>query len=247
MKINKIYTLNPTKQTKNRFSISLNQLFFNSKTLTLLVLLAFGISSCTSTRHTLPSTEERNNWKIIKIISEENREWTIYSQEVTGSKFLAFKLEGEVNMTPILAVKAMREEIENSKAYLDEKEGFTKVLSSSKEELISYSVFQMPFPFKDRAMLEKYTFSNDEKTGVHKVTWKEDWNATSKETKGVIRVPINQGYWEFIPMERNKSKAIYMVLNDPGGKIPAKFVNPAIIKELPKKLRSLEKISAKLN
>ena len=197
--------------------------------------------SCSAQRATRLKNRSYREWKAyqwqIEGQKDENgQRWTSYSRKVEGSKFKEFKIVGEMSITPALAVKALRARTEDSTTYLDEDEGFIEVLSNSKEEALVYSVYNMPFPFKDRAMCERFVFSHDKESGTHKISWKEDWEHAPKRNDNAIKMPVARGSWEFIPINENLTKATYIVHADPGGSIPAWLVNLSVANGLYKEL-----------
>lgn len=183
-------------------------------------------------------------WEENEKLANLDRGWHVYSRKVKDSKFKEFKIEGLINVSPSKAITTLREKTENSKLYLDEKEGFVDVLNSAPKELLVYSVYHMPFPFKDRSMCERFTVSIDSISGVHKISWMEDWTAYTGSTTGTIKMPIARGFWLFEPTGEGTSKASYCVHAEPGGHIPAWMVNATVGKGLSKEFESLEDIAA---
>ena len=201
--------------------------------------------SCSMTQMNPSKENIDEGWEIVNQEKSKNPPaWTIYSRKKADSKFKEFKISGNINVPPDVAIQALREKTENSQKYIDKKTGFIHVLSSTKEEALIYSVFQMPFPFRNRAMCERFLFFENKETGVHKITWKEDWKAAPLQNSGVIRMPIARGSWEFVPKGPDSSMATYIVHADPGGDIPSWMVNATVSKGLPDELKSVEEIAA---
>lgn len=211
-----------------------------------MVVLAL-FQSCSSTSKTVANEQQAESWKMVKQAkSQKSPDWTIYAHRKAGSKFKEFKIVGTINVTPEKAVQALWEKTEHSEKYLTEKDGSIKVLSKSEKEALVYSVYNLPFPFKDREMCERFLFFVDQETGIHKISWQEDWELAPAPKKNAVRMPVARGSWEFIPIEAGRSSATYIVHAEPGGSIPAWMVNAAVSKGLPAELESIEKIAEKL-
>lgn len=225
-------------------AIIIKRLFAKIFTIFLIMSIAF-FQSCSTTRKGVSDPE---GWKFIKMDKGTNPPaWTIYSRKKAGSKFKEFKIIGNINVTPEKAIMALREKTENSEKYIKEKAGYIKILSSSEAEVLVYSVFNMPFPLKDRAMCERFLFFKNEETGVHKITWQEDWQAAPPVKKNLVRMPVARGSWEFVPIGTDKSSATYIVHADPGGNIPAWMVNTTVSKGLPDELKAIEEIARQVS
>ena len=129
---------------------------------------------------------------------------------------------------------------------ISEKEGFIKVLSNTEDEMLVYSFYNMPFPFKDREMCERFLFVENKETGVYKISWQENWQAAPAQKKELVRMPIARGSWEFVPTGQGRSKATYIVHAEPGGRIPSWMVNAVVSNGLPAELSSIEEIAMEL-
>ncbi|WP_165819381.1 START domain-containing protein [Flagellimonas aquimarina] len=185
-------------------------------------------------------------WSKDKEHSAVNKTWTIYSRKVKGSKFKEFKITGKVMASPKKAVMAFQEEIVNNKSYPYKNEGSFKILSSSKDSLIVYSVHPMPFPFRDRSICKRVQISSDSESGIKKIQWTEDWVSNTEDTKGTVHMNRANGFWMFEPGGKSQSIATYVVHAEPGGNIPAWLFNSTIEKGLVKKLKRMEMIIQKM-
>lgn len=181
-------------------------------------------------------------WELLKKDKSIPAQWKVYQREVEGSNFLEFKIVGKVSLTPKEGVEALIDKTVNSHKYLKESQGYMKVLSISDDELLVYSVFNMPFFFKDRAMCERFQISHDSTTGTSKITWTEDWESAPSLDDNVIAMPVARGSWEFVPNGNDGSIATYTVYTEPGGSIPAWMVNATVGKGIVKELKDVEEI-----
>lgn len=212
--------------------------------ITLVIALA-GCKRPPNLQEGMPS-DTKNSWKLVKTGKKDSADWQVYSRKVEGSSFKAFKITGQIDVSPGKAVEALRYKTEHSEEFYTEEEGFSKILKSTPDEALIYSVFRLPFPFRDRSMCERFLFFENKETGVHKITWQEDWSAAPPENKNIVRMPVARGSWEFVPDGNGGSRATYMVHAEPGGIIPSWMVNATVSKGLPAELTNIEEIAGSL-
>ena len=68
----------------------------------------------------------------------------------------------------------------------------------------------------------------------------EQRNAVLADYSSAILTPVNYGSWEIIPLGPGKSRLIYRVASDPGGRLPKAAVNLVTGKTLPDNLHQFE-------
>jgi len=164
------------------------------------------------------------------------QEWTlakdakgivIYTRIPEGSEIKEFKAitEVEASLSSLVAVisdvNALPKWYKNS--------GETKVLKkvSDKKQVYYYEVL-VPFPFRNRYMVQSVEFDQDPETKVVMVEISNVMNIPI-EDRGRIRMPVAQGSWELTPLGNNKVRVEHQYLADPGGKIPKSIVNLLIV------------------
>jgi len=233
-----------SSSNKDSSTISQETSAFNTGKILLLFSAILILTAC-SPQHRSIKKWEAFEWELLQS-NGKHLACKIYSRKVKGSKFREYKAVAEINVSPENAVKALREKNENSQKHLDKGIGHVEILNSSANEIVAYSVYNLPFPFKDRAMCERFTFSENRETGMHRISWKEDWSVGPKTEKACVRMPIARGSWEFTPVGEDKSKAVYIVHTEPGGAIKPWMVNGTIKKGIPDEFKSIEKISQSL-
>lgn len=187
--------------------------------------------------------ENEYTWGLKKSGKKDSTDWSIYSRKIKGSAFKAFKISGVIEVAPAKAVEALRYKMEHGEKFYTEDEGYIKILNNTPAEALIYSMYSLPFPFRDRSMCERFLFFENRETGIHRITWQEEWNAAPPEKKNVVRMPVARGSWEFIPNGPDRSNATYIVHAEPGGIIPAWMVNPTVSKGLPDELKNIEEIA----
>ena len=169
----------------------------------------------------------------------------IYTRKVKGSPFKEFKIKGIVQASPKEAIAALRYRTEQWQEFYAEDQGFFEIIESSPHELLVYSVFKLPFPFKARSMCERFFIEEDTITGTTKITWHQEWEKAPPE-KGIIRMPVAKGSWIFETHGEDESLATYQVYTDPGGRLPGWMYNSTVRKGLPKELEDIGNIAANM-
>jgi hypothetical protein len=164
---------------------------------------------------------------------------SVYGREVEGSRVREVKAEAVVDAPPAVCARV----VSDCDRYTDimpyTKE--SKIVSRENDKVFYfYTVIDAPL-----VSLRDYTLRmNDagEKEGVRKVTWAIANDKGPKEKDGVVRVTLNDGFWEFAPHEGGKkTRVVYYVHTDPGGSIPAWIANKANDSAVPNVLKSLRK------
>ncbi len=225
--------------------------FFCFYRLILLALVGSILFSCTTQRGIRLRNKsikewEAYEWKQIKKRPDgQFQNWEAYSKTVKNSRFKAFKIAGIIHATPKEAVEALLYRIIHWQKFYTEKEAYFDVLENDSNDLLVYSIFKLPFPFKDRSMCERFKIEKNTNSGVYKITWHQEWEKAPAET-GIVRMPIATGSWIFEPKSQNTSKATYEVYTDPGGSLPAWMYNFTVEKGLPKELDNIEDIVNRL-
>ncbi|ARU54608.1 hypothetical protein OLMES_0505 [Oleiphilus messinensis] len=204
--------------------------------LIMLSLSCISITGCSMNKTLPPNTI----WELEQIDEAGSPfNWRIYSRTHADVAVKEFKIIGEVPYAPMEAINILREQTENSTAYLPEDQGYIKVIKSRSDMLQIYSVFYMPLFFKSRAMCEHFAIQQDPTSGMAKITWHSDWSLCPDSRRDTIQMTLAEGSWRFEPISVKHSKAIYTVHADLGGAIPA-FLNDLLIKSgLPNEFEKL--------
>ena len=142
-------------------------------------------------------------------------------------KFKEFRLEATIN-APVEKLVAAMNDIENYTEWMSDLKSVELVKQVSDEELITYSVIEVPFPFDNRDIVTVYNFSGNKNNGIVRIDM-ESMNDLLPEEEGLIRITIARGFWEFTPLSAEQTSIIYQFVADPGGSIPAWLTNMFLI------------------
>lgn len=174
------------------------------------------------------------DWTLEK--SESN--YRLYSQNFPGSKFLQVKAE--------ITFPAPTDKVLNYFGSGDQcwqwqnRCDSTKVLEQlSESEQIVHVVVDMPWPISDRDFLIHSQKRINKDSGVFELSLSPAKQA-ELETD-YVRGKSNNRYL-LTPVEENKSKLIITRHTEFGGEVSAKLINPRMIKEFEKDVKSLIKL-----
>lgn len=176
---------------------------------------------------------------------------TIYSREMAGSEVREMKAIGTIDAKPHEVWKAIRDydHYTTTMPYTVE----AKVLGKEDGDKVIYFYSRLDLPLVDnRDYLIKILDESDWKDGAGylKVSWTKidppEGDAKYVKPKdGVVRTPLNDGYWKLEPREGgNKTWATYYVHTDPGGAVPKWIANKANSTAVPNVFAAIRKVVA---
>lgn len=196
------------------------------------ILTSFCYQSCVSPRYRSIKEWEKNEWKIVKVDKNEEPTWTIYKRKLVGTNFLEYKIEGDIKSSPKACVLTFKQDIHNQANDLKNKKFPTyEIEEESKDSLLTYVVYNEPFPLKDTEMSIRYTFFSDE-DGSTGVRWKEAWDECPVQpSKKLNRIETFRGSWHFSSISPNHNKAVNSVQFDLKG-MPQWLAQPMVLKFL---------------
>ncbi len=96
------------------------------------------------------------------------------------------------------------------------------------QDLYYYSEFKAPFPFDNRDLIQHLNIRQDPESREVTVTLTNQ-PALIPEEKGIVRMPIGDGFWKFKPVQGGRVQVNLQYQNDPGGSIPGWLVNAFIV------------------
>lgn len=172
---------------------------------------------------------------------------TILSRTRPGSDVHEMKAQGIIDAPPIEIWKALRDydHYTQTMPYTEKSKVVEK--SADGKVLWFYSVINAPLVSR-RDYTIKITDETDYKNGKGKmkVSWTAAPDKGPKPQEGVVRVKINDGYWELQPVANGtKTYATYYVYTDPGGSLPTWIVNKANGSAVPDVFNAIKKIAVK--
>lgn len=183
-----------------------------------------------------------SRWKIVNKKSKIN----VYSMEFENSDVLAFKAHGILNANVGKIMEALRN-VEDSVKWMPNLKEKVTVRNVSDLEAITYSVNNIPFPFRDRDMVLRNVLSIDEKRKLLVVNSYSVQADKRPPHKKRVRAQMRLGQTLLIPIDENRTEVYLMVQVDPMGNIPTWIVN-FVQKSIPRAfLKSVEKRASEIS
>lgn len=130
----------------------------------------------------------------------------------------AFKIETRFTSPPALAASVLMEGMLRGD---DMPKGQRReILEHGEHAALVYTYIDLPFMLSDRELALRIVHSEDPRSGVHRVDWKEANDALPPDEGGVVRLSGAMGYWEFRPDEDGGARATHVTQTELGGSIP---------------------------
>lgn len=159
----------------------------------------------------------------------------VYLAEAENSSIKQFKVEAFVEATPKEIVDAVVDIENNYKWFVDVEQG-KLVEQISADEFIFSQVIEVPFPFKDRQVVQ-----NSKVTNLANGALRIDLKSTSDVLEiddDYVRMTLATGYWILTPIPEGTDLE-YSFLADPAGNIPAWLANQFIVDNPLKTIKAL--------
>ena len=188
-------------------------------------------SELLSSRALLDELHDESGW--VKAHQPRARGVAIYRKDVAGTELPGFRGE--------LVVEAGSEQLFALISDLDRHAGLSddiplvlsQVLARNDDGVDYLQVLDAPnwTLTRDRYWFNRTFIARNlgGQMGHHRQSWlgidpslyPDRWRALLSEHPGAIRTPLNLGSWEVIPLSAERSRLIYRVLSDPGGRLPS--------------------------
>lgn len=171
---------------------------------------------------------------------------SIFARDRPGSDVHEMKAQGMIDAPPAAVWKALRDydHYTQTMPYTEKAQIVAK--QDDGKVLWFYSVINAPMVSR-RDYVIKISDDTDYKNG--KGEMKVSWTAASDKgpppQDGIVRVTINDGYWDLQPVANGaKTYATYYLYTDPGGSVPKWIVNKANGTAVPNVFRAIKKVVA---
>lgn len=161
-----------------------------------------------------------NSWVLIA----ETEGIKVYHREVPGSQLLAFK---GVKVIPASISKVAEvlfdEDIESKKEWIDMIIDF-KILEKSDFRWVTYSSYDLPWPFSDRDYVVESLSRVDQKSRELIVSLRSIAHDKAPPSVGV-RAILMESTYRLIALPDGSTETIVEVHTDPGGNLPQWLIN----------------------
>jgi hypothetical protein len=107
------------------------------------------LQSCVSARNRSIKESEKQEWQIVKVDKREVPTWKIYKRHHKRTNFLEYKIEGDIQLSPEVCLKAFKKNIDKLANGAENKKYPTYEISEESEDsLLTYVIHNEPFPPK---------------------------------------------------------------------------------------------------
>ncbi len=166
-------------------------------------------------------------------------ESSVWTREVPGTAIKEVKLEAVVN-APIGQVWRTLTEIERYPEFMPYVDAIEVIAQPSDSTSYVYHRVDPPLVSKRDYTLQIVN-EVDPVSGEHYRYWTQMNQFGPGPKKGVVRLVICDGSWALYPMADGRTRAVYWVYTNPGGKIPTWLANKANTSGLYDIIKAVEK------
>jgi hypothetical protein len=164
-----------------------------------------------------------NSWEMRK--NKDNI--TVYTRKITATDFKELKCVTRVKSS-LSAIVFVLIDVNHFTDWIYKCVTATTIKKVSNTEIISYQLFDVPFPFDDRDVVSRGTVVQDPKTKI--VTVNSGLaDGLVPEKKGVVRIRNFHTSYKLIPEGNGWVKIDYELGTEPGGTIPAWLANMVVV------------------
>lgn len=181
-------------------------------------------------------------WKEAARTEVGGRPLVVAVRERTGSDVREVRGVGSFD-APSWVIKNVIDDVARYKEFMPYTATST-VVTKGDGFIVSYQRLAVPLA-DDRDYTIKI-FDESKEDAAGKIVWKNRWSEANKlgppPVDGVVRVGVNEGYWQLEDLDGGKrTKATYYVYTSPGGSMPAFLVNTANEQAVPELYKSVAK------
>lgn len=194
----------------------------------LLVLFSFGAASAADVvggppvaAPAAPSCDE--GWEILERDDVPGEAYELWARLPPGSKWRAFRLTGEVDVPPAVAVEvAMDVSADVSRAARGETR---RLLLRTPDVIVTY--IRVDFPLvADRDVTTRLEREHYADRGEYRMVWREANDQGPPLEDGVVRMQLARGSWTFVPLAGGRTRIVFESHADLGDSLPAWLINP---------------------
>ncbi|WP_319557604.1 START domain-containing protein [Thiomicrorhabdus sp.] len=171
-----------------------------------------------------PSYAATADWQVQEV--EEGSPVQVWTKEVQGSNFKAFRGEVEIQ-APIKSVLQTIHQTDKLPEWYHNTTEARKLKTISDGESINYSVTHAPWPVSNRDSVVHST-TKHQADGSVLITLQAEPNAYPPQ-EGRIRISKLDGSWKLQPIDDNHTTVTLQIAAEPGGEIPSWLANAMVV------------------
>ncbi len=208
-----------------------------------LILLA-----CFSKTALCETSEEASNSALWQMVKEEDG-IKVFLRDVEGSEYKEYRGEGIVN-AELNSLMALMDDTQACVDWMLNCKNPKLIHKVNMIERYVYQVNNLPWPVTDRDMVVHTLISQEPSTRAVTVKLQsvraEDLSSEIQQhipsADKYVRVNKLKGFWKFIPLDENRTKAIYQMHVELGGILTPAIVNVGVIKSPIKTIEKMREV-----
>ena len=162
-------------------------------------------------------------WQLLERADTPGEAYELWFRLPAGSAWRAFRLIGDVDVEPAVAVEAaMDVAADESRAARGETR---RLLERGADVIVSYSRVDLPLA-ADRDVTTRLEREYDAERGEYRMIWREANEEGPPPDQGVVRMQRARGHWTFQPLAGGRTRVVFESHAELGGAIPAWLINP---------------------
>ena len=170
----------------------------------------------------LAAASDEGAWTLYERDDSANGGYALYRRQAPGEAFSTWRLEAELAAPPELVGRVtLADLVEGRRVPADRRQ---RVLRREGDVFWIHTEIAVPV-VADRDVVLRMERKRDPATGALRIEWRADPQAGPAPAKGVVRMVVSQGFWEFTPAARGRTHARYESYSEPGGPFPAWLVD----------------------
>ncbi len=166
----------------------------------------------------------------------------VYSRNVEGARVHEVRLVGEVDAPP----RACRNVMADHEAHPGAMPHVAESRVVAREgERVAWVYSRYAFPIvHDRDLVLRVEEDDGGVAGGYRLRFRVDGAREPPPRERVVRIRLCTGSWQFLPVDGGRrTRAVYTLLVDPGGLVPAFLANKGTRTSLPDVLRTIRRMA----
>jgi hypothetical protein len=170
----------------------------------------------------LPAAADETAWTLSDHDDSATGAYALYRRQAPGEAFSTWRLEAELAAPPELVERVtLADLVEGRRVPADRRQ---KVLRREGNVFWIHTEIAVTLA-ADRDVVLRIERKRDPASGALRIEWRADPGAGPAPAKGVVRLVVSHGFWEFTPAGHGRTHARYQSYAEPGGPFPAWLVD----------------------
>jgi hypothetical protein len=186
---------------------------------------------------------DATGWVLRDVDDAGPPQWALYERDALVADVKEFRIVGVVDAEPEVAMRALRHRLVDEQYVPDSLQ--RRILKESETEVVFYGLTPLPFPFRDREATERLHFTHDLDTGVYRVDARLV-DPGGEPPPGVVRVPVIENSWVFVPTGSGQSVFTTDTVHDIGDSVLNTLIYGPICNALVEDLYTVRELAASM-